>query len=172
MSIEDEISDRCARQMLFPILPKAAGAPINRAMFVEEALWGVLDSPVGPPEWEQRVGELRADLEQFVTGEPIEPSYLFLLYPSRDAVWEIRSVRPDPSIRVLGRFALKDVYVATNHALRADLGGWQSRAWKEVKRAAIAAWSRLFNTFQPLITINIDDLVTGALNGRYFKERG
>jgi hypothetical protein len=171
MSIEDEIDDRCARHMLFPVIPQAPGAPIQRAMFVAEALWNILESPEGDEAWEKRVGELRADLERFVTGEPIDPSYLFLLYPFHDAVWEIRSVRPDPSIRVLGLFALRDVYIAANHALREDLGGWQDRTWKTVKRTAKAAWRWLFNTYAPLITRDVNHLVTGALNGKYFKDR-
>jgi len=171
MSIEDEIADRCGRQMLYPVIPRAAGAPIQRAMFIDEALQAVLESPEADDAWEKRVGELRADLERFVTGEPIDPSYLYLLYPTRDCVWEIRSVRPDPSIRVLGLFALKDVYIATNHALREHLEGWQSRAWVEVKRTARAAWRRLFGTFTAMMDTNIHSLVTGALDGRYFKNR-
>lgn len=171
MSIEDEIVDRCGRGMLFPVTPQAAGAPIARAMFVEEALWGIINSPEGDEAWERRVGELRADLERFVTGEPIEPSYLFLLYPARDAIWEIRSVRPDPSVRVLGLFALRDVYIATNHALREDLGEWQSRAWREVKRAAGAAWRRLFDPYRPVTHRNMKRLVTGAIDGKYYRDR-
>lgn len=157
--------------MLFPVLPQAPGEVAHRAMFVGEGLWDVLDSPEGDEDWEQRVGELRADLERFVTGEPIDPSYLFLLYPAEDAVWEIRSVRPDPSIRVLGSFAYRNVYIATNHALRKDLDGWQNRRWKLVKRAARAVWRWLFHSYNPLGGSNINALVTGAIDGQYFKDR-
>ena len=38
---------------------------------------------------ERRVAELQADLEVFVEARTIDPKYLFLLYPARDAVWEI-----------------------------------------------------------------------------------
>jgi hypothetical protein len=172
MSIEDEIVDRYRRRMLFPLLPKARGAAARRAMFVAEDLWSVLNSPEGDDEWEQRVGELRADLERFVIEEQIDPSYLFLLYPAEDAVWEIRSVRPDPSIRVLGSFAYKDVYIATNYAFRKDLGGWQDRRWKAVKRKARAVWRWLFHTYKPLFGTDVKLLVTGAIDGRYFKDRG
>ena len=67
MSIEDEIKDRCARGMLFPLIPEASGATIRRAMFVGEHLWNLLNSPVGDEEWEERIGNLKADLENFVT---------------------------------------------------------------------------------------------------------
>ncbi len=96
MSISDEIADKVARHMLYPLMPLAPGAPVVRAMFVAEPLWDVLESPEGDVEWEQRVGELRADLETFVIGDPIHPKYLFLLYPARDGVWEIRSAGHDP----------------------------------------------------------------------------
>ena len=100
------------------------------------------------------------------------PIWSFLLKVSpliRQAVWEIRSVRPAPSIRVLVLFAKKNVFVATNFAFREDLGEWQSREWKNVKRAALAGWRRLFHPYDPLESTNIQNLVTGAINGKYFK---
>lgn len=169
MSIHDEILDRYRRQMLFPVLPKATGSTVRRALFVSEDLHQVLISPEGDMEWERRVAELQADLEVFVEARTIDHKYLFLLYPAHDAVWEIRSVRNDPSIRVLGLFADKDVLIATNHALRADLGGWQSRIWKSVKRAARAKWRQLFHPYNPVIETDPKKLVTGALDGKYFK---
>src|SRR5262245_49090869 len=169
MSIHDEILDRCERQMLFPIVPQARGAPIRRALFVNETLNTVLNSPEGDPEWEKRIGDLRADLEALVEGPTVGPKYLFLLYPARDAVWEIRSTGHKPSIRVLCLFAYKDVLIATGHVLREQLGGWESREWKIVKRDARAAWRRLFDPYQPTVGTNAKALVTGALDGKYFK---
>jgi hypothetical protein len=169
MSIHDEILDRVHRRMLFPVLPRARGVTIRRALFVSEGLNAVLSSPEGEVKWERRVAELQADLEVFVEARTIDPKYLFLLYPLRDAVWEIRSVRDDPSIRVLGLFAWKDVFIATNHALREDLGRWESREWKTVKRAARAEWRRLFNPYDPQVESDAQKLVTGALDGKYFK---
>lgn len=169
MSIHDEIIDRWGRQMLFPITPKARGATIRRALFVNEALNSVLTSPEGDREWEQRVGALRADLEVFVEAPTIGPKYLFLLYPARDAVWEIRSTGDDPSIRILCLFADKDVLIATGHALREELGGWESREWKVVKRDARAAWRRLFDPDKPVQGTDARTLVTGALDGKYFR---
>jgi hypothetical protein len=169
MSIHDEIVDRVDRGMLFPVLPQAKGATIRRALFVSEALNGVLNSPQGNQDWERRVAELRADLEVFVEARTIDPKYLFRLYPARDAVWEIRSTRSDPSIRVLGLFAWKDVFIATNHALREELGGWNSRRWKEVKRSARAHWRQIFPAYEPKSVTSVHLVVTGALNGKYFK---
>jgi hypothetical protein len=141
-------------------------------MFISERLWEVLESPEGDEAWEQRIAELRADLETFIIGDEIHPKYLFLLYPAADAVWEIRSTDEAPSIRVLGLFPQQDAFVAANHALREELGGWQSREWKKVKRAAHACWVWLFPTYQPIITVDVDDVITGAIDGRYYKDRG
>jgi len=138
-------------------------------MFVGEELWSLLNSAEGDQQWELRVANLQADLETFVEGRAIDPKYLFLLYPAREAVWEIRSARDQPSIRVLGLFARRDVFIATNFALREDLGGWDSRAWKDVKRMARTKWGHYFHTYQPIASTNIHQLVTGALDGRYFR---
>lgn len=172
MSIEQVVRWRVAEKRLFPLLPKAAGATPRRAMFLSSELWDLLRFEHQDPDMEDRLGHLQADLEFFVTSETIDPKYLFHLYPARDAVWEIRSVRPDPSIRVLGLFATKDFFIATNHAMRAELGSWQSRRWKVVKQTARARWTQLLHPYLPEIGTDATKLVTGALDGRYFKERG
>jgi hypothetical protein len=170
MSIEDFIQDALEREMLFPLLPQAAGEVPERALLVCEGLWAILTSPDGDDEWEQRVGKLRADLERFVNGDIIEPKYLFLLYRAEEGVWEIRSVLPDPSIRVLGCFAMRNVFVATNYVLREDLDGWQDRTWKAVKRLAKTIWNRTFLGLLPIISTSIHDVVTRARDGKYFKQ--
>jgi hypothetical protein len=138
-------------------------------MYVSEEIWALLSTTHDDEKLEERLGMLQADLELFADGQPIDPKYLFLLSPTRDRVWEIRSVRPEPSMRVMCLFAKKDVLIATNIALRDNLGGWESQAWKEAKRAARARWNHLFHTYEPLASTRVADLVTGAVNGKYFK---
>jgi hypothetical protein len=169
MSIEDLIRHKVGAGMLFPLIPRAAGSTPRRAMFVSEDIWSLLSTEHQDDDMEDRLGILQADLEQFAEGRTIDPKYLFLLYPASEGVWEIRSLRPDPSIRVLGFFARRDVYIATNLALRENLGGWESRQWKDVKRLARTRWGHLFHTYQPLISTNLSDLVTGTIDGKYFK---
>jgi hypothetical protein len=169
MSIAAEIDWRVGENRLFPLIPRAPGSAARRAMFVSEGIHAMLAATHADPDMEDRIGTLQADLELFAEGQPIDPKYLFRLYPAVDAVWEIRSVRPEPSIRVLGLFAARNVFIATNMALREDLGGWQSREWKNIKRAARAQWNQLFHTYQPMTSSNIHDLVTGAVSGKYFK---
>src|SRR3981081_1752281 len=169
MSISDLILHRVSIGMLFPILPRAAGGATRRAMFVSEDIWSLLSIEHQDDDMEERLGILQADLELFAGGQPIDPKYLFLLYPADEGVWEIRSVRPSPSIRILGFFAAKDVFIATNMALRENLGGWESSEWKDVKRLARTRWAHLFHTYQPLKSTDVRNLVTGAINGKYFK---
>jgi hypothetical protein len=134
-------------------------------------LWGVLTSPEGDAQWDERVAKLQSDLEIFVTEKEITPKYLFLLYPAQDAVWEIRSVRNRPSLRVLGRFPIQDVLIVTNFARREDLGGWQSRAWKAVKRKALAVWRALFPTYPAIQTTDVRQVCSGASDEIFYKER-
>jgi hypothetical protein len=171
MSIQDEIVDKVTRNMLFPVLPRAAGATIRRALMVGESLWNLLNSPEGDAAWEERIALLQADLELFVTEERIAPKYLFLLFPAADAVWEIRSARHDPSMRIMGLFAEKDTLIATNFARREDLGGWQDRRWKIARRIARAIWRQLFNTYQPIQTVDVKQVCSGASDEIYYKER-
>src|ERR1700735_2105975 len=117
MSILDVLKSKVAHGMLHPLRPKAAGASVSRPMYLAEGLWELFQTTHPDPLMEERIGTLRADLESFVVGLTLHPSYLFLLSPTREGVWEIRSTRQDPSIRVLGRFAARDVFIATNYAL-------------------------------------------------------
>lgn len=169
MSIREMIRLRVTEGSLFPVRPKAAGTTSRRAMFVSEALWTLFETSHPDPEMEERIGHLQADLEAFADGTRLHPRYLFLLYPAAEAVWEIRSMRPNPSIRVLGRFAERDVFVATNYAFRKELGGWRSRQWRDVKLTSRVIWRNLFHPYRPIITTNVRDVVSGAIDGKYFK---
>ena len=169
MSISALILDRVNRGMLFPVLPRAKGATIRRAMLVTEEIHALLESPTGDLDWEQRIASLTADLEVFVEGRTIDPKYLFLLYPAADAVWEIRSVRDQPSLRILGSFAERDIFIGLIYAQREVLGGWQSREWRTIKRRAVAEWRAICQPYRPKLGTDATVLVTGALIGKYFK---
>jgi len=124
MSIEDEIIDRVDRGMLFPLVPKAAGATIRRAMFVGEDLWGALTSPAGDDDWEVRVGRLRADLEFFVTEPAITPKYLFLLYPIVQAVWRLEAFAMTPRSEFWAGFRQKtSLYRPTTQSAKTSESG-------------------------------------------------
>jgi len=169
MSILDFIFARVQEKRLFLLVPQAPGTSAKRVLLIEEQLWDFIHKSGPDDAWEERKGVLLADLEVFASGEPIGPKYLFLLYRASEGVWEIRSTRRDPSIRVLGRFIARDVFVATNFALRESLGGWQSREWRDVKVRSRVIWTQLFHPYRPIITTDVSTVVTGAIDGKYFK---
>jgi hypothetical protein len=169
MSIQDEIQWWVQRGGLYLVRPLARNAPCRRAMFVRPQVWQALNGPWSSDDDEDRFARLQADLEQFIEGRRIDPTYFKGLAPRRDGIWAIRSVRPSPSIRVLGRFAEKDVFVATNYELRAPLGGFENRAWREAKRHCLAEWRKLFPTYSALIGSTIHDHVSDAIDGKYFR---
>lgn len=168
MSIRDLIQDAVKAGELTLFKPLAPGSTIRRTLLMTRGICDFLEAE-DDEEQIERCAHLQADLERFVSGGAIGPKFLFLLYPASSCVWEIRSVQPSPSIRVLGLFPERDIFIATNIALREQLGGWESRAWRDVRVEAATIWRRLFLTYQPLGGAEIHDKVTGANDGNYFR---
>ena len=154
--------------MLHAMQPSARGEAACRALLLTKELRTQIYTP-GDDEWEKRKGHLFADLDVFITGEPIDPNYMFLLQPVKFGVWEIRSRHPRPGLRVLGLFATKDVFVAINLAVRKTLGGRTSPEWAAAVLGAKAAWQQIFPGNAPLISAEVNDVVSGAIDGQYFQ---
>lgn len=169
MSIEKILKDRVQRGMVHLLKPVARGASIRRILLIGERLHKALEEETGDAKWDERIGWLKADLEVFVTSKNLRPEYLFWLYPRSKCIWEIRSVQNEPSVRVFGLFAAKDVFLATNFALRGYLGEWESREWKREKRNATVEWNGLMHPYKPVQAVTVHDVVTGAINAKYFK---
>lgn len=112
---------------------------------------------------------LIADLEVFVTSPTIDPKYLWLLRPSKQGIWEIRSTRQRPQIRVFGVFAAKNIFVGTHHKLRDDLGGIDNEQWKIEIGCAKKIWRDLFPAYSHKKTNDPNQLFTGALDEKYFR---
>lgn len=118
----------------------------------------------------ERFAQLQADLDMFLTSTTIDPQYLYGLTPISDGVWEIRSKRPRPSIRVFGLFSSKDTFIATHYKERAGLGGWNSAEWKIEIRRSLAIWRQLFPAYQPINSDDINQLISGAIDEQYFRK--
>lgn len=168
MSIQTLIQWRLQEGRIHELIPMPRRAPRIRKMYVADRLHLALMEAKPTIEETRRFAQLEADLAVFVNSPTIDPKYLFGLWPPRDRVWEIRSVRPKPSIRVLGRFAAKDEFVAIHYVLREDLGGWNSREWKIEKQRAKTEWTNLFYPYDAVDEQDIHNLVSGAINGKYF----
>lgn len=126
-----------------------------RQLYVSLELQTLLDGPWVNDEWEERFGYMKADFHRFVTGEMIAlrlpPSKdveanIAKLEPPEKETWDIRCSAPPPQLRVFGRFAGLDVFVALTWKLRSwlddDLDKWQG-AIDECRRE----WGKLFASF-------------------------
>lgn len=151
---------------LTPLSPRAMK---RRALYVTDPIWRLLDAETTDEITEERYGRLRADLETFVVERDIYPHYLYWLTPRGDSVWEIRSIADEPTLRVLGRFAEPDSFVALAIEERAELGGWESESWKRAKRTTIQRWNSILN-IPPVEGNSENDFFSGAIPGKYWKK--
>lgn len=177
MSIHDEIKHRIAEGRLFEVLP-VMDEPIKRRMYVSSEINELLNGPWNDgPEWEERCGELRVTLEQFVIGAYIkvclipfkaQSAYMGRLAPITDEVWDIRSIDPSPALRVFGRFASKDVFVCFNWRSRSvdiqasnepPLEEGSSDQWKKAINECKAEWRKLFPIYQPIHGVQVNDYI-------------
>jgi hypothetical protein len=165
MSILEEVNAHCRNGTLFRLLPLAV-SPLRqqgRLLHVSKDIQTQLVGPWRDREQEHRWKVLRADLEAFVEGKritlpadrnlaPKRPSHMAQLKPANDEVWEFRLRRPRPSIRVFGRFAKKDFFVALTWAYRADLRALGSDEWRNERLGCRAEWERLFHGLHKPVT--------------------
>jgi len=140
--IYDLVADRVNEGRLFH-LPHTMGFPLTRRIVISEEINALLVGPWIPPEWKARCLSLRADLDRFLDGTLINAAlpakqkpyaskpnaYIRLLHPWANEIWEIRSTNDEPSIRVFGRFADVDLFIALTWGKRKDLKEPTSRTW-------------------------------------------
>lgn len=162
MSISLEIRVQVAAGRLHPVVPWMRRDPgvEPRQMFVSNDIQELLNGPWHSEEWESRCGALRADLDRFVLGGMIpvaahpltkgKTAYIRQLSKRYDEVWEIRSRDPRPALRVFGRFAQVDTFIALTAWYREDLGGRESRAWRDAIVECKTRWTNLFPAYQPV----------------------
>lgn len=148
--------------------PQINGDACERTLFIsaeineefDEETWN--DQALG-----YRYAQLGADFDRYVTGDTIsigmEPydkgdnAFMARISPAEYGIWAIRSIAPKPAIRVFGAFCERDVFVALITRRRADLGGPESREWKQAREAAITLWSNLFPGQPRLLGDNMND---------------
>ena len=129
MSIRAEITSRIAEGRLRALAPAIPATPGKRRILVVPNVLEMLDGPWTTPNHERRAGAARALLEGFLRGDQIvgrmPPSknvntLIALLDPAVENIWEFRIGNPRPGIRILGRFAEQDTFVATSWVNRED----------------------------------------------------
>jgi hypothetical protein len=161
MSIYSEIAARVNEHRLFalsPLMPPNPGVT-PRHLFVSPEINALFNGPWHSRQWMSRCFLLRADLDRFSQGGLIpiatrplskgNTAYMRQLFRWREEVWEIRSRGAKPGIRVLGRFADTDVFIALTWHKRPDLRGPKSRAWRNAIVGCKTEWRNLFPAYAP-----------------------
>lgn len=174
MSIGAEIIHRIAEGRLHEFLPIMPSPNNKRRLLVTTEVQQIVDGPWSNSALSRRCGRARGWLEQFVHGDEIvarmPPSknvntLLALLAPAVENVWEFRIGDPRPGIRIFGRFADLDVFVATNWGKREDLD-MQSPAkkseWQNEMVRCKTKWRNLFPTYNPLSGDTLHDYISNA----------
>lgn len=165
MSINDIITvikEKCQQGELFPIEPLLATDPIVRGLYVSAEIHKMLNEY----EAQSRAwGTARAIMDDFVSGKLVsvghkKPSKIGFL---EDGVWEFRPSRPRPSIRLLGQFAEKDLFVVLIWGYRKELEGKNSIAWKNIIRNCKTEWKKIFYPYPPLTRGNYDDYISNII---------
>ena len=171
MSIHDSLRDAVARRWLTRVEPTMPSEPMVRALYASAQVHRLITGPWADAEEKVRCGRLWADFDRFVEGRVIpvalntpyckpRDTYLSRLHPAEDEVWEIRSRAPKPAIRVFGRFADRDCFVALGWKLRKELGGPGSKEFRHEVRRCMADWRHIFPSYDPFTGNTVDEYIS------------
>lgn len=149
-----DIGQAVADHKLYQLEPLAPGAQTKRALLLMTPMQQALSGPWAGKAERMRLGViLRQDLERYVTGRLLRLSLegreladeeMKRLTDARE-IWEYKSPEK-PGIRVFGRFARKDVFIATHWQWRRQLGAYGSRAWQHEMKMCERAWNQVLPT--------------------------
>jgi hypothetical protein len=148
-------------KLLPPVLPSD---PLRRAIFCNQEVWSALHGPWATAAERNNMSLARAELDNFVVGRLISvrlpPSKdvkarLALLEDAHEEVWEARCREPSPQVRIFGRFAERDLFIAFIKRNRDDVD--EFFAEKELTKRL---WRTLFPSYNPHTGIKADDYVS------------
>lgn len=160
MSIHEAVKDQCQQHHLHHIA-SVPGVPPGRELYVASVVHNRLfNGPWQNDADERRWAYVAAQLIDFVVGAPLRlrkqgcaidrrtRSYMLRLNPGGDEVWEIRSaIEARPQLRLFGRFAEKDLFVALTWRERNALV--RKRDWREAMDQCASEWRRLLDPHPP-----------------------
>jgi hypothetical protein len=136
MSIKLEIEEAVSAGRLSILELMVPSDPVERTVLLHPELKDLLKNASGTDGGQsalRRIGRLQADLEAFVTGKMLTvclsprnhgTAFMGLLDPEREGTFDIRSRDPSPGMRVFGRFAMADVFVALVYEFRSRKPEW------------------------------------------------
>ena len=125
MLIPAPVKEAVRKGLLVPAKPIAAWAAEPRVVLLCEPIRTAIEAGrVHPDEKERQCwAKVEAAFSHFIEAGLVTENLVKQLQPPKFEHWEFRCRRPRPSIRVFGRFAMPDVFVATHPMPRSLLGG-------------------------------------------------
>ena len=182
MSIPTEIEIALKSGKLSILELMVPSDPVERTVLLHPELKALLKDASGTDGGQsalRRIGRLQADLEAFVTGKivtmcltPREHGVAFmgLLDPAREGTFDIRSRDPAPGMRVFGRFAMVDVFVALTNEFRSRTPDWDrtqrqpladgdSHLWQFAMIECQKRWNEIF-TNSPITGGTVRDFIS------------
>jgi hypothetical protein len=168
MSILGEIQALCANENLAYL--SAEDGPKVRSVYAAEPLWRILCGPWVSDDEERQAGTLNNYLAHFIQGGELivsaDPRELVCqlkrLEPPPPEIWEMRVSEPSPGIRVFGRFAHKDIFIALLWEDRILLGPFGSRRWKYFASKCEQDWHKYFPRHNPVEGRSINEYLSNA----------
>jgi hypothetical protein len=183
MSIRQTIQTCLDHDQLYsvdPILPKPLSGP-QRRFYATPEVFRELHPDTCRDLERSNAGQLRAFISNFTLGQRVTVGSgkdtsvdVKILDPWDNEVWEFRK-RETPSTRVFGRFADRNVFIATNMRLSSELFDniWHRADGRQVKREWIAeirrctsTWRQLFPSYEPITGGRLNDYLSRAIDKR------
>jgi len=174
MSIDDQILALVRSGSLVPLSPKHPSDSTVRPLLLRPSLFqDIVRGPWDDERERIRVSVvLRADMDEYVTGQPLlvtlnnrKDGKGFLKRLSDvDEIWTLRSKKKD-GIRVFGRFARKDTFIATHWEYRRFIKNRNDWAMEEAR--CIDIWQNLFQGTYPHTGTKVSDYVSNAQDTKY-----
>jgi hypothetical protein len=175
MSIQDEIKVLCGNGRLLKRARNAPRGPALRSLYMStlridgypsivDKLGDTSSSTQTRERWSQAAAYLDAFIER--SSITIPPNsrragYAFMsrLEPPPEELWDIRCFGPKPGLRIFGRFADKDVFIALTWNYRENLAS--DVEYAKAGDRAVRQWGMLFASY--FVGNYPDDYITGAV---------
>lgn len=166
MSIRVAISQHLEKE-LFLLKPLVESDPVVRTLFVSRTI-----QAAAAPPWPRgrngiRQAQMRAWLDRFTSGARVSvaenprkkprDTFLARVDPKSADIFDVRCINPAPGIRVLGRFAEKDTFVALTWDHRENMTG---RDFDAAVAHCADEWKRLFPAIPLFSGSTLDDYLT------------
>jgi hypothetical protein len=159
MSLQDEVNNHVSTGVLVRVPQSFSlpGVPEKRIIYVPPPLMALLDGPwTGDIKWEKRWSRARQQIDEFIDGllrdrifvrsapRKKSTSFMSLLDPEDDEIWEIRCRDPKPGLRIFGSFINRDAFVALTAVPHECLSSEED--WNRTIQQYKEEWNRYFTS--------------------------